>query len=92
MTESSSAVLVSEKGEGREEGIPEGQEETFGGDGCTNILDLMKVLQTYTYIKTQLYTLNMCSLLYVSYTSTNQGIKERWEEGKEEEKVEILQL
>ena len=55
-----------------------GQEETFGGDGYVNYLDLMKVLQVYVYQNSSV-PLNMCSLLYANYTSR----KERWGEEKE---------
>lgn len=44
------------------------QEETFGGDGYVHYLDWGGG-STVTYLKlTKLYTLNLCSLLDVSYT------------------------
>lgn len=39
--------------------------EPFGGDGYTHFLDCVEGSQVYTYVKTyQLYTLNVCSLLF----------------------------
>lgn len=48
--------------------ITGGHWETFGGDGNFCSLDVLMVSQIYTYVKSKLYTLNMCNLFFFSHT------------------------
>lgn len=47
-----------------------GHEETFGGDGRFYYLDVLAMVsRVYVYIHSQVYTFNMCSLLWINYIS-----------------------
>lgn len=42
---------------------------TFGSDGYAYYLIVVMVSQVYTYVQFRWYTLNMCYLLQINYTS-----------------------
>lgn len=64
-----SKPVVAQRQEWKEEGIAKGYEKTLGMMEMFIISILTMVQQVYTCVKTiKFYILNMCSLLYSSYT------------------------
>lgn len=64
--------------DGQEGGIARGNKETFRDDGYVHYLIVVMVSWIYTHVRVhQIYTLNMCHLLYVYYNLKEQCFVKR---------------